>query len=102
MSATTLEALAHLSRLLYTHSTVLDVLSLRVAPVELVAAGLAFLEDFDYAGVGKRMFHCPFETYELAWYARRSSIGDGPIRRRFTLGPVAHCPLRGIFALFQT
>ncbi|QRV76224.1 mediator complex subunit Med5 [Ceratobasidium sp. AG-Ba] len=52
MSSTTLEALAHLSRLLYTHSSVLDILSLRVPPSELVAAGLAFLEDFDYAGVG--------------------------------------------------
>ncbi|KAG8748458.1 mediator complex subunit [Ceratobasidium sp. 414] len=52
MSPATLEALAHLSRLLYTHPTVLDVLSLRVAPTELVAAGLAFLEDLEYAGVG--------------------------------------------------
>ncbi|KAG9125906.1 mediator complex subunit [Ceratobasidium sp. 392] len=52
MSPATLAALAHLSRLLYTHPTVLDVLSLRVPPAELVAAGLAFLEDLEYAGVG--------------------------------------------------
>ncbi|KAG8696813.1 mediator complex subunit, partial [Ceratobasidium sp. 394] len=52
MSPATLEAVAHLSRLLYTHPTVLDALSLRVAPTELVAAGLAFLEDLEYAGVG--------------------------------------------------
>ncbi|KAF8605118.1 hypothetical protein BDV93DRAFT_73650 [Ceratobasidium sp. AG-I] len=52
MSPETLEALAHLSRLLYTHSTTLDILSLRYPPTELVAAGLAFLEDLEYAGFG--------------------------------------------------
>lgn len=62
MSPATLEALAHLSRLLYTHPTVLDVLALRVPPKELVAAGLAFLDDLEYAGVGEDSFCCPYRT----------------------------------------
>lgn len=55
MSPETLEALAHLSRLLYTHSTTLDILSLKYPPTELVATGLAFLEDLEYAGFGTRL-----------------------------------------------
>ncbi|KAF8760746.1 Mediator complex subunit Med5 [Rhizoctonia solani] len=52
LSPATLESLANLSRLLYTHPTVLDVVGLRVPPAEFVAAGLAFLEDLEGAGVG--------------------------------------------------
>ncbi|KAG8763507.1 mediator complex subunit [Ceratobasidium sp. 423] len=52
LSPATLESLAHLSRLLYSHSTVLDIVGLRVPPTEFVAAGLAFLEDLEGAGVG--------------------------------------------------
>ncbi|CAE6494955.1 unnamed protein product [Rhizoctonia solani] len=52
LSPATLESLAHLSRLLYTHPTVLDIIGLRVPPTECVAAGLAFLEDWEGAGVG--------------------------------------------------
>ncbi|CUA74215.1 E3 ubiquitin-protein ligase HERC2 [Rhizoctonia solani] len=52
LSPATLESLAHLSRLLYSHSAVLDIVGLRVPPTELVAAGLAFLEDWEGAGVG--------------------------------------------------
>ncbi|KAJ1311825.1 hypothetical protein OPQ81_010286 [Rhizoctonia solani] len=52
LSPTTLESLADLSRLLYTHPTVLDIVGLRVPPIDFVAAGLAFLEDLEGAGVG--------------------------------------------------
>ncbi|CAE6405466.1 unnamed protein product [Rhizoctonia solani] len=52
LSPAPLESLAHLSRLLYTHSDVLDIVGLRVPPTEFVAAGLAFLEDVEGAGVG--------------------------------------------------
>ncbi|CAE6436951.1 unnamed protein product [Rhizoctonia solani] len=52
LSPAPLESLAHLSRLLYTHSAVLDIAGLRVPPAEFVAAGLAFLEDLEGAGVG--------------------------------------------------
>ncbi|KDN44052.1 hypothetical protein RSAG8_05784, partial [Rhizoctonia solani AG-8 WAC10335] len=52
LSPAPLESLAHLSRLLYTHSAVLDIVGLRVPPAEFVAAGLAFLEDLEGAGVG--------------------------------------------------
>ncbi|KEP48688.1 mediator complex subunit Med5 [Rhizoctonia solani 123E] len=52
LSPAPLESLAHLSRLLYTHSDVLDIIGQRVPPTEFVAAGLAFLEDVEGAGVG--------------------------------------------------
>ncbi|KAH7345367.1 hypothetical protein B0J17DRAFT_38253 [Rhizoctonia solani] len=52
LSPATLESLAHLSRLLYSHPTVLDIVGLRVPPTEFVAAGLAFLVDLEGAGVG--------------------------------------------------
>ncbi|CAE7147117.1 unnamed protein product [Rhizoctonia solani] len=51
LSPATLESLSHLSRLLYSHPTVLDIVGLRVPPSECVAAGLAFLEDLE-GGVG--------------------------------------------------
>ncbi|CAE6428258.1 unnamed protein product [Rhizoctonia solani] len=52
LSPTTLESLANLSRIVYTHPTVLDIVGLRVPSTEFVAAGLAFLEDLEGAGVG--------------------------------------------------
>jgi hypothetical protein len=95
MSPATLESLAHLSRLLYTHPTILDVLSLRVPPVELAAAGLAFLEDLEGAGVGK--LESFFETVGLirTMIFRGSSVCAGPVWGCFTLASVASYTLRG-------
>jgi mediator of RNA polymerase II transcription subunit 5 len=46
------EPLSHLSKILYTHDGILDIISLHVRLSDFIAAGLAFLEDYDCETVG--------------------------------------------------
>ncbi|KDQ16801.1 hypothetical protein BOTBODRAFT_240711 [Botryobasidium botryosum FD-172 SS1] len=46
-----LDSLADLSKKLYTHDHVVDIISLHISLPDLLSHGLAFLEDFDFAAV---------------------------------------------------